>query len=258
MPTLNVSLVQADLAWHDPDANRERLARHVEALPPTDVIVLPEMFTTGFTMEAAAHAETMDGPSIAWMGELARGRDAAVCGSLIVREDGCHYNRFCWVTPEGEVDTYDKRHLFRMAGEDRDYTPGRRRRVMEWRGMRLLPLVCYDLRFPVWSRNVEGFDLILCVANWPTPRRHAWQTLLRARAIENSCYVAGVNRVGRDGNDVAYGGDSAVLDYLGQPLATLAEVEATVTVALETAPLQRFRERFPFHLDADAFDLHGG
>lgn len=255
MSTLTVSLLQADLVWQDPAANRERFTQHLATLPPTDVIVLPEMFTTGFSMKAAELAETMDGPTVPWMQEMATLHGAAVCGSLIVRDGERWFNRFCWVTPDGAVVTYDKRHLFRMAGEHRDYHPGEARCIVEYAGVRILPLICYDLRFPVWSRNVDGYELMLCVANWPTPRRHAWQTLLRARAIENQCYVVGVNRVGRDGNDVPYGGDSAVIDYLGQPLASLAEVEAHVTVTLAMEPLQEFRERFPFHLDADAFTL---
>ncbi len=256
MSTLNVSVLQTELVWHDAAANRERFARHIAALPATDVIVLPEMFTTGFSMLAQELAETMDGATVAWMRELAAGRGAALCGSVIVRDGTDCYNRFLWVPPDGAVITYDKRHLFRMAGEDDAYAAGEQRCVVEYRGWRILPLVCYDLRFPVWSRSVGAdYDLMLCVANWPTPRRNAWQTLLRARAIENVCYVAAVNRVGEDGNGVRYSGDSAVIDYLGNDLATLAEAEAVTTVPIDLAPLTRFRQKFPVHLDADSFTL---
>ncbi len=257
MQTLTVSLLQAELAWHDAAANRARFAERIAALPPADVIVLPEMFTTGFSMESAALAETMDGASVAWMAQTAASRGAAVCGSLIVRDrDGHHYNRFVWMPPDGaDPVCYDKRHLFRMAGEHGYYTPGEHRCIIDYRGWKILPLVCYDLRFPVWSRNVEAYDLMICVANWPVPRRNAWETLLRARAIENLCYVVGVNRVGSDGNEVPYGGDSAVIDYQGRPLATAAETEVALTVSLNGEALGRFRERFPAHLDADAFTL---
>ncbi|MEO0423944.1 MAG: amidohydrolase [Pseudomonadota bacterium] len=255
MSALTLSLIQADLAWHDPQRNRQALGERIAQLPRSDVIVLPEMFSTGFSMDAAALAEPMEGPSVAWLREQAKETDAAVCGSLIVVEDGHYYNRFLWATPDGALTVYDKRHLFRMAGEHEHYSAGEAQCTIEFRGFRVLPLVCYDLRFPVWSRNTQQYDLMIVVANWPTPRRNAWQTLLRARAIENVCYVAGVNRVGQDGNDVPYGGDSAVIDYLGKSLAALAEVETQVTVTLERDPLLRFRDRFPFHLDADDFTL---
>ncbi len=257
MSALNVSLVQSDLAWHDPERNRTQLGRCIERVASTsDVIVLPEMFTTGFSMDAASLAEPMSGPSVTWLRAQAEASDAAVCGSLIVVEDGHYFNRFCWATPDGELRTYDKRHLFRMAGEDEHYASGEQRCTVDFRGFRILPLICYDLRFPVWSRNTQEYDLMIVVANWPTPRRNAWQTLLRARAIENVSYVAGVNRVGEDGNGVPYGGDSAVIDYLGNPLASLAEVETQVSVTLDRERLLRFRERFPFHLDADRFALN--
>jgi omega-amidase len=258
MSTLNLSLLQADLAWHDPTRNRALFEQRIDALPPSDVIVLPEMFTTGFSMAAQELAEPMNGESMQWMQRTAAANDAAVCGSLIIRDGERCYNRFIWMPPEGTPQYYDKRHLFRMAGEDHHYAAGERRCVIDFRGWRILPQVCYDLRFPVWMRSVGAdYDLTLCVANWPTPRRNAWQTLLRARAIENVSYVAGVNRVGADGNGISYGGDSAVVDYLGRTLAELAEVPAAVTVPLMLEPLTRFRDKFPVHLDADRFDLQG-
>lgn len=264
MHDLRVSLVQGDTIWHDPEANRAMYAAMCAPLAGrTDVVILPETFTSGFSNEAIAQAEGMDGPTLPWMQALARSLDAAVTGSVQIRTEAGVYNRLFWVQPDGEVFHYDKRHLFRMANEHERYAAGRDRLVVEWKGWRICPLVCYDLRFPVFIRNRFGvdaadrfdYDLVLFVANWPAPRRMAWRTLLHARAIENLAYVAAVNRVGSDGNGIAYHGDSLVVDFLGQPLADLALVPQVATVNLSAEALAQHRERFPAQLDADRFQL---
>lgn len=256
MQPLNVTIVQATLAWHDPEKNRATFAAIIDGLAqPTDLIVLPEMFTTGFTMDATSNAETMAGPSVAWMRGTASRAGAAVCGSLIIEEQGCYYNRFVCASPDGSLARYDKRHLFRLASEQEHYSPGRDFVVFELKGWRVCPMVCYDLRFPVWSRNRNRYDLLLYVANWPSPRHLAWTTLCRARAIENQAYVAAVNRAGTDDNGLPYSGGSAVIDFLGQTMADLGEDPGTATVALDPEALAAFRERYPFHMDADDFTL---
>ena len=255
---LTVSFVQASLQWHDPAANRAEMHRHIDELSvATDLIVLPEMFTTGFSMEAAALAETMDGPTVAWLRERAATRDAVITGSIIIKEHNSYHNRLLWVRPDGSLSYYDKRHLFAMANEQHTYTAGTERVIEEWRGWRICPLVCYDLRFPVWSRNstVQPYDLLLFVANWPAARRTAWTTLLRARAIENVAYTMGVNCVGIDGNSIAYAGDSALLDMRGEYLVEVGNQETGITRALRRADLEAFRERFPALQDADPFEL---
>jgi predicted amidohydrolase len=260
MQALKVSLVQGATRWHDPAGNRDYYGALMAPLKGSDLIVLPETFTSGFSNEAIHNAETMDGPTVAWLREQAHALDAAVTGSVQLRVEGKVYNRLLLVTPDGTVQHYDKRHLFRYAGEHERYAAGSERLVVEWRGWRICPLVCYDLRFPVYSRNrrtPNGFDydLLLYVANWPTPRREPWRTLLRARAIENLCYCAGLNRVGTDGNGLGYSGDSAVLDFLGAPLAELGAQEQGITLTLDAAALAEHRARFPAWMDADEFRL---
>jgi predicted amidohydrolase len=260
MQALKVSLVQGATRWHDPAGNRDYYGALMAPLQGSDLIVLPETFTSGFSNEAIHNAETMDGPTVAWLREQAHALDAAVTGSVQLRVEGKVYNRLLLVTPDGTVQHYDKRHLFRYAGEHERYAAGSERLVVEWRGWRICPLVCYDLRFPVYSRNrrtPNGFDydLLLYVANWPTPRREPWRTLLRARAIENLCYCAGLNRVGTDGNGLGYSGDSAVLDFLGAPLAELGAQEQGITLTLDAAALAEHRARFPAWMDADEFRL---
>jgi predicted amidohydrolase len=253
---LRVTLVQTELQWQDPAGNRHRLAAHFRGLlGHTDLVVLPEMFSTGFSMDAAALAEDMDGPTVGWMREEAAALGCVVTGSLIVREAGHCRNRLVWARPDGTVEHYDKRHLFRVAGEQDYYAAGTRRLVVDLKGWRVCPMICYDLRFPVWSRNRDDYDLLLYVANWPQRRAHAWSTLLRARAIENLSYVVGVNRIGKDGNGASYSGDSVALDYLGQPLSSEGGGDRVETAVLDLESLQSYRASFPAHLDADRFEL---
>lgn len=266
MQDLSISLVQGATRWHDPSGNREYYAQLIAPLrAQTDLVVLPETFTSGFSNEAIHDAETMDGPTVAWLREQSKLLDAAITGSVQLRvgqgaDSSKVHNRLLFVTPDGEVAHYDKRHLFRYAGEHERYAAGRDRLIVEWRGWRICPLVCYDLRFPVFSRNryPDGrfeYDLLIYVANWPSARAYAWRTLLRARAIENLGYCAGVNRVGADGNGLDYSGDSAVLDFLGQPLSQDSDQELVTTTTLSAAELQAFREHFPAWMDADGFKL---
>jgi len=253
---LRVTLVQSELAWQDPAANRHRLAAHFRGLAGhTDLVVLPEMFSTGFSMAAAELAEDMHGPTIDWMREEAAALGCGIAGSLIVRDAGRCYNRFVWARPDGSLAHYDKRHLFRLAGEQEHYAPGAGRLVVDLKGWRVCPLVCYDLRFPVWSRNRGDYDLLLYVANWPQRRALAWSALLRARAIENQSYVVGVNRIGKDGNGTSYAGDSVALDFLGQPLSSEGGGDRVETAVLDLESLRAYRDSFPVHLDADRFEL---
>jgi predicted amidohydrolase len=257
MQSLNVTIIQQDLHWHDPAANRAALGNRIKSIAEkTDLIVLPEMFTTGFSMDAEALAESMTGESVSWMQEMARARHASVCGSLIIADHGEYFNRFFCIAADGSQTIYDKRHLFRLAHEQDHYAAGGEIVIFDLMGFRICPMICYDLRFPVWSRNRDNYDLLLYVANWPSRRHHAWTTLLRARAIENLSYVAGVNRVGVDGNELPYTGGSAVIDYLGHALADLGDTEGSATVTLDLDELRTFRERFAFHKDADRFTLH--
>lgn len=256
MSTLNVTIVQADLLWQDAAGNRQHFTTVIEGLQaPTDLIVLPEMFTTGFSMDAPELAETMDGDSVTWMRDMAIKSNAAVCGSLIIADNQQYFNRFICASPAGDLQCYDKRHLFRLADEQSHYAAGTELLTFDLQGFRICPLVCYDLRFPVWSRNRGLYDLLLYVANWPERRHHAWATLLRARAIENLCYVAGVNRTGIDGNDIPYSGGSSIIDFLGEDLANLGDHAGTLSAELDLEKLRAFRERFAFHKDADRFAI---
>lgn len=262
-PNLVVSLVQGATRWHDAAANRAYYGERVRALKGvSDLVVLPETFLSGFTNETLGQAEPMDGEGVRWLQALAVDVGAVVTGSLVIREGEKCVNRLVWARPDGSHAYYDKRHLFRMAGEHERYAGGKDRLVVELKGWRICPQVCYDLRFPVWLRNRHDaetgrfdYDLILFVANWPAPRRHAWNTLLQARAIENLSYCIGVNRVGEDGNGIAYAGESAAIDYLGNPLALLGAQEQVVTVSLDAAALAAYRQRFPAWMDAEAFSL---
>lgn len=252
---LNVTLIQTALHWEQPQVNRAMFADKIAQAGETDLIVLPEMFTTGFSMNAAAHAESMDGPTLTWLAEQAAAHDAAITGSVMIKTDEGHCNRLIWMPPDGRYRYYDKRHLFRMAGEHEYYRPGGERLIVELHGWRICPLVCYDLRFPVFSRNRGDYDLLIYVANWPSPRRRHWSALLTARAIENLSYVIGVNRVGDDGNALHYSGDSALVDMAGDVVFSAADSEFCKTFTLDAAGLAAWRARLPFHLDADRFDI---
>lgn len=253
---LKLALVQTTLVWHDAKANRARFEVLLENARGGDLVILPEMFTTGFSMDSEALAESEEGETYAWLREQAARLEAVVCGSVIIRAaDGSPRNRLLWARPDGEVQHYDKRHLFRMAGEHKHYTPGERQVLLEWKGWRIRPLVCYDLRFPVWSRDAQDTDLLLYTANWPAARRQHWNRLLPARAIENLCYVAAVNRVGEDGKGHTYSGDSQVLDFQGDSLLSAGDADGVFHIALSATELAGYRERFPASLDADEFDI---
>jgi omega-amidase len=262
---MRLSILQTKLSWENPSANREMFSQKLAPLRGhTDIIVLPEMFTTGFSMNAAALAEPMEGPTVQWLETTAKNLGAAVVGSFICVENGRFYNRLVFMRPDGNFDFYDKKHLFTLAGEQAHFSPGKKRLTLEWKGWRICPLICYDLRFPVWSRNTPGslanglqplYDLLIYVANWPARRAHHWRGLLNARAIENQAFVAGVNICGSDGNGLEYTGDSAVIDFSGQPLAQISGGEGLFTAELSLEDLGHYRQQLPFLQDADAFAL---
>lgn len=255
MPGLKITLLQQPLVWMDGPANLRHFDRQLEGITGRDVIVLPEMFTSGFAMEAAASSLAQD-DVVNWMTAKAQQCNALIAGSVALQTESGSVNRFLLVEPGGTVHFYDKRHLFRMADEHLHYKAGNARVIVEWRGWRILPLVCYDLRFPVWSRNLNDYDLALYVANWPAPRSLHWQALLTARAIENQAYVAGCNRVGSDGNGCHYRGDSRVINPQGEIIATADAHQATrIDAELSMAALREYREKFPAWRDADEFTL---
>jgi predicted amidohydrolase len=255
MQDLSVTLIQCELAWEQPRDNRQQIGSIIAGLAQaTDLILLPEMFTTGFSMNALANAEPPGGDTEQWLRQLAVRHDCALAGSIAVKADHGVYNRMLFATPLG-VQHYDKRHLFRMAGEHNRYLPGTARVVVDWRGWRILLQVCYDLRFPVFSRNREDYDLALYVANWPSARRQHWRQLLVARAIENLACVAGVNRIGSDARGLDYSGDSLAIAADGTVLHDMANENGAARVVLSGAALQSYREGFPCQLDADSFQL---
>ena len=256
MRDLTVTLVQCQLAWENPADNRQQFEDMLaDGTAATDLVLLPEMFTTGFSMNAVANAEEPGGATEQWMQALARRYDCALCGSIAVHADGGVYNRLLFATPDS-VEYYDKRHLFRMAGEHRRYLPGTRRSIVHWRGWRLKTEVCYDLRFPVFSRNRQDYDALLYVANWPASRAAHWRCLLQARAIENQACVVGVNRIGSDANGLNYSGDSLAIDARGTILADMEGQSGCVQARFSGEELLAYRESFPCHLDADAFEIN--
>jgi omega-amidase len=253
---LRISTVQAALAWEDIEANLAMFSSELAPLAGlTDVVILPEMFTTGFSMAASRLAEPMNGRTMGWLAAQSAKLGAAVTGSFIATEGGQFFNRLVWMRPDGSFELYDKRHLFSPAAEHETYTAGQRKLVTEWLGWKICPLICYDLRFPVWSRNVEDYDLLLYVANWPERRSHHWRQLLIGRAIENQCYVAGVNRCGTDGMGLHYAGDSAVVDYSGKLLYQITDAANIFTISLSLEMLHSYRESLQFLADSDDFEI---
>lgn len=257
MQDLRVTILQSMLHWEDANVNRGMFAEKLAGLTgTTDLVVLPEMFTTGFSMRSTELAENMNGPTVQWMREQAKKVDAALYGSVIITDGGKCFNRGLFVKPDGQVTVYDKRHLFRFANETDHYSAGTERVVVEWRGWRVLLQICFDLRFPVFARNRGDYDAILYVANWPEARRFPWSQLLLARAIENQCYVAGVNRVGMDGKGIHYTGDSVVIEPRGAVICHVEPaMEGTATVCFDRGALEDFRAKFPVALEADDFEL---
>lgn len=255
MQDLNTTLIQHELVWEKPEDNRAQFQEIIDGLQtPTDLIVLPEMFTTGFSMRALDNAEQPGGETEQWLQQVAQSHDCAVTGSIAVESAGKVFNRMLFATPQG-VQYYDKRHLFRMAGEHKRYAPGQERVLVHWRGWRINLQVCYDLRFPVFSRNRNDYDMLIYVANWPAARAQHWRALLIARAIENQAAVVGVNRIGSDANGLDYSGDSLAISPQGELLADLEDRAQAVQVNFDAADLQAYRERFPCHMDADSFSL---
>ena len=274
-PSLLVTTVQSDLHWENPEANlrmfEEKINAHKEKM---EIVVLPEMFSTGFSMNPERFAETMDGPAVAWMRRMAASKGIIIGGSLMIREGGKFYNRFVWMLPQGEFGYYDKRHLFGAGREDQHYTPGNKRLIASVKGWKINLLICYDLRFPVWARQTvpldpvkqqavaaiiePEYDLIIYVANWPEPRIHAWKTLLQARAIENQSYVVGVNRIGLDGSNNNHTGESLIADPLGQVLHSSGQQDEIYTTSLSAERIDELRKKLPFLKDADSFMVGDG
>ncbi|MDO1501841.1 amidohydrolase [Winogradskyella maritima] len=254
---LTVALVQMALAWENPVQNRVAIQQHIEEISDAvDLIVLPEMFTSGFTMHGESIAETMNGESIQLLKNLAKKNNTAITGSLVIKEHEQLYNRLVFIEPDGKISTYDKRHTFTLAGEHKVYTAGKEKVIIDYKGWKICPLICYDLRFPVWARNTEDYDLLLYVANWPKPRINAWDALLKARAIENMSYCIGVNRVGLDGNNHEYPGHSACYDVLGHRIDSIPEnKEAIEVVTLEKSKIKTYRDKLNFLNDRDHFNF---
>jgi len=255
--SLNIAIIQADLTWENIEKNLNLFTAKIDLIDKeVNLIVLPEMFTTGFSMNARNLAEQTQGRSFEWMQEIAGKRDAAVTGSIIVKENNNFYNRLYFVYPDSTFKSYDKRHTFTLAKEDQTYTAGNERLIVEYLGWKICPLICYDLRFPVWARNTVDYDLLIYIANWPETRIHAWDILLQARAIENMSYCIGVNRTGLDGNNYKYNGHSAIYDCLGKPLfKTDNESEFTKVISLEKSDISETREKLKFLQDRDSFSL---
>ena len=254
---LKITLIQTNLYWEEPTANLAMLEEKIFGISEaTDLIILPEMFNSGFTMNAAKIAEPMNLTTTRWMKQMAAQTGAVITGSFIVKEGEDFYNRLLWVEPNGEIDFYDKRHLFRMAKENDVFSEGNKKLIKTIKGWKVCPLICYDLRFPIWSRNVHlEYDLLIYVANWPKVRVDPWDSLLVARAIENQSYVVGVNRVGEDGNGFPYSGNSTIIDFAGKVLVREVDNEVILHYTLEKTLLDEFRQRFPAYLDADGFIL---
>ena len=253
---MKIALIQTSLIWENPTENRSHLAQKITGfMEDVDLIVLPEMFSSGFTMNPKAVAETMQGETVSWLQHLAKAKDCAITGSLVIEENGNYYNRLVFVFPTGEIKTYDKKHLFSLAGENEFYAAGKDKLILEYKGYKICPLICYDLRFPVFSRNVENYDVLLYVANWPKPRVNAWDILLKARSVENMCYTIGVNRIGKDHNHHEYVGHTQVIDFMGEYVLEPQEADAVFIVELNKAKLLQTRSKLAFLNDKDNFQL---
>jgi predicted amidohydrolase len=255
--TLKIALIQSDLVWENPEYNLNNFNTKLDTVgEDVDLVVLPEMFSSGFTMNPVNVAETMKGAAINWMINNALEIGVAICGSLVIEEGSNYYNRFVFVNSDGSIHTYDKKHTFTMAGEDKVYKAGGSKVILDFKGWKICPLICYDLRFPVWARNTEDYDLLIYVANWPKPRINAWDILLQARAIENMAYCVGVNRIGSDANDLEYNGHSAVYDGLGHRILSFYEYEEGIkTIGIDKQHLQKIRNDLRFLEDRDEFSL---
>lgn len=253
---MKTALIQAPLIWENPQANREYFEERVNSIEQEiDLIILPEMFTTGFTMNPKNVAETMQGETILKLKDLAKNKNTAITGSLIIIENEKYYNRLIFVFPSGKIEYYDKRHLFSLAGEEKIYTSGKEKQIVEYKGWKICPLICYDLRFPVFSRNTEDYDLLLYVANWPKPRTNAWDILLKARSVENMCYTLGVNRIGFDESGHEYVGHSQAIDFLGNTIINAEESEGIIIADLDKNAMLEARHKFGFLNDRDAFEI---
>jgi predicted amidohydrolase len=256
MQDLKIAMVQSFQYWEDIDANLKMFGEKVRSITePVDIIVLPEMFSTGFSMNPASLYETMDGKALNWMKAFATESNAVITGSLIIKENENYYNRLVWMHPDGSYETYDKRHLFSMAGEEKVFSPGDKKLIVELKGWKICPMVCYDLRFPVWIRNVENYDLLLFVANWPDKRIEHWRKLLQARAIENQCFVVGVNRIGKDGNEIPYTGHSMFVNSQGEILTEIINEDKVEIITCNDESLIMTRRHMPFLNDRDRFRL---
>jgi omega-amidase len=254
---MKIALIQTALAWENPTENRSHLVPKINGfMEDVDLIILPEMFASGFTMNPKAVAETMQGETVSWLQHLAKAKECAITGSLVIEENGKYYNRLVFVYPDGELKTYDKRHLFTLAGEDKIYTSGTEKLIIDYNGLKICPLICYDLRFPVFSRNAENYDLLLYVANWPKPRVNAWDILLKARAVENMCYAVGVNRIGTDNNSLEYVGHSQAVDFLGNYLLEPQEAEGVFIVEIDKEKMLETRNKLAFLNDRDTFEIN--
>lgn len=259
MNSLKIALIQSSLHWEAKSTNLDMFAEKISnAKTNQDLIILPEMFSTGFSMKPELFGEEMNGESVAWMRSQAKKSNSVIAGSLIIKQEQSYFNRLIWMRPDGSLETYDKRHLFRLTNEQDHYVAGSERKIVELNGWRINLNICYDLRFPVWSRNRNNYDVLLNVANWPAKRSHPWKTLLRARAIENMCYVLGLNRVGEDGNGYFHSGDSAIIHPDGTALEACSVREKILYATLSKQDLVDFRERFQFYKDADDFTIAKG
>lgn len=254
MENLKITIIQPDIIWENAEQNLNKYSEMISNTQSTDVIILPEMFTTGFSMQPKKLKEKMDGKSILWMKNLAKEKNAVVTGSLIIEDESRIVNRCLWIFPDGKMEKYDKHHLYTMGKEHLHYSPGKEKLIVEYKGWRFCPLICYDLRFPVWSRNQENYDVLIYMANWPSPRHHVWKNLLITRAIENQSYCFGVNRTGTDGTGLKYLGDSAFINSKGLD-TFLGENENVQTFEISYSELHNFRKNFPLLVDKDEFQI---